>query len=571
MTQKEALDILKMGKNVFLTGEAGSGKTYVLNKYINYLKQFNVDVAITASTGIAATHLGGVTVHSWSGIGIKDNLTDYDLDLLEQKQYLWKRFEKVKVLIIDEISMLKNSTLDSIDLVCRTFKKNNAPFGGLQVIFSGDFFQLPPIDKRNSNPEPQQISFEEDIIYMDNDFVEESQVPFAFKSRAWREADLHICYLDQQFRQKDKSLIKILSEIRSGEISQESLDILNKRIMNVDDDEIPKLYTHNTNVDQFNSKKLSCINCLEKFYDMESKGRANLVDALKRGCLVPEKLCIKEGALVMFVKNNPIQGYVNGTVGEVVGFEDGYPVVIDKNKNRFVALPQTWAIKDGEKVLAEISQVPLRLAWAVTVHKSQGMTLDKALIDLSKSFVEGQGYVAISRIKSLDGLFLKGFNQKAVEVHGEVISFDKKLKKHSEIYSSKLKKTEEERIKKYHFEFAESVKSSKKKKAQEKPSTYEITKQHVLKKEPISKIAKQREIAEKTIYAHVEKLVKEKGLSLDDIKYLKPGTEKFNKIKRAFQKTKGTKLKPVFEELEEKVSYDDIQIVRMFLDTDLKK
>ncbi len=146
MLQSEALDILKLGKNVFLTGPAGSGKTHVLNEYIKYLKSNAVDVAVTASTGIAATHLGGQTIHSWSGLGIRDVLTDYDIENMMEKQYLYKRFEKTKVLIIDEVSMLHHYRLDLIEWICRQFKRNEKPFGGMQVILSGDFFKSILVD-----------------------------------------------------------------------------------------------------------------------------------------------------------------------------------------------------------------------------------------------------------------------------------------------------------------------------------------------------------------------------------------------------------------------------------------
>jgi ATP-dependent exoDNAse (exonuclease V) alpha subunit len=147
MLQSHALDILKLGKNVFLTGPAGSGKTYVLNEYVRYLKSHGVDVAVTASTGIAATHLGGQTIHSWSGLGVRDTLTDYDIDDLMQRAYLYKRFERTKVLIIDEVSMLHHYRLDLIEWICRQFKRNEKPFGGMQVVFCGDFFQLPPVTR----------------------------------------------------------------------------------------------------------------------------------------------------------------------------------------------------------------------------------------------------------------------------------------------------------------------------------------------------------------------------------------------------------------------------------------
>jgi len=561
MTQKEALKILKMGKNVFLTGPAGSGKTHVLNEYINFLKQHGVEVAVTASTGIAATHLKGMTIHSWTGLGIKDFLTDYDLDNLEQKQYLWKRFEKTKVLIIDEISMLSYSTLDAIDQVSKLFKRNNEPFGGLQVIFSGDFFQLPPIERKQM--------YDEQTIFMDEEEI--SRTPFAFKSKAWKECDLYTCYLSEQFRQEDNILMNLLCEIREGELSEKSLEILNKRIIKEDNPEITKLYTHNINVDNFNSQKLYSIKADERAYLMSSRGKAPLIESLKRGSLVPERLVLKKGALVMFVKNNPIAGYVNGTVGEVVDFEEGYPVIVTKNGERFIATPQTWSIEEGDKILAEISQVPLKLAWAVTIHKSQGMTLDKAVIDLSKSFIEGQGYVALSRVKTLEGLFLKGFNAMAVKVHDEILNLDKKLKSDSEEIFIHINKMTPEEFQKQHQEFFEKIGASKNKTKEivEKLSTYEITHNLIKNKKTFEEIAEERDIKMPTILSHIEKLLEEKVLLNKEIEYLKPKTKEFKQmlkdVKKAVEKVGDEKLTPLFTFLDKKYSFEQIKLALLFL------
>jgi len=461
MTQAETLKILKMGENIFLTGAAGSGKTHVLKEYIKFLKEHEIGVAVTASTGIAATHLKGVTIHSWSGIGIRDTLSDREIDEMEQQSYLWKRFEKTNVLIIDEISMLSATTLNLIDRVAKNFKRNNKPFGGMQVIFSGDFFQLPPIEKRTAvNSSPKE--YQEKIIFMDEEEEEDIiGTPFAFKAKSWKEAKLCVCYLSEQFRQNDDEFSSLLGEIRDGTFSEKSVEILNKRIIQNEDEEITKLFTHNVNVDGFNNKKIAEINEEEKTFRMLTKGKVNLIESLKKGCLVPEHLLLKKGALVMFVKNNPTVGYINGTVGRIVNFIETYPMVECDDGERYLAKPQTWSIEDGGKILAEISQVPLKLAWAVTIHKSQGMTLNKAVIDLSNAFVEGQGYVAISRVKSLKGLFLKGFNKKALEVHKEIISTDKKLKEDSSRLFNETKKINQKDFKERHEAFLKRVRSKK--------------------------------------------------------------------------------------------------------------
>lgn len=562
MNQKEVLKVLKMGKNVFLTGAAGSGKTYVLNEYIQFLRQLGVDVAVTASTGIAATHLRGVTIHSWSGIGIKDVLTDHDLDSMEQKVYLWKRFEKTKVLVIDEISMLSASTLDCVDRVCKFFKRSEEPFGGIQVIFSGDFFQLPPIEKKKQ--------YEENTIFLDDE--EESGKPFAFKSKSWKESDLKVCYLSEQYRQKDDEFTNLLSEIRDGEVSTKSIELLNKKIVKDIDQDITKLYTHNINVDSFNNKKLQEVKGEEKSYNIVTTGNTNLVEAIKRGSMISEKLTLKKGAIVMFTKNNPVEGYVNGTVGEIVGFKDSYPLVKDKDGNTFLASPQSWSIIEGEKTLAEISQVPLKLAWAVTIHKSQGMTLDRAYMDLSGSFVEGQGYVALSRVKSLKGLYLKGFNRMALEVHGEVLNINEKFKKQSEVISKQVNKLKSSGFKNKHQEFMKKIGAKKNKVLDDdgkKLSTYDITHKLLKEKKSLDKIVSERDLKIGTIISHIEKLLDEKEIKRGDILYLKPKTEEFDnlfeEVKEESKKMDEFKLTPVFKALGGKYSFEDIKFAKIFI------
>ena len=560
--QSEALKVLKMGHNVFLTGAAGSGKTYVLNEYINFLKDYGVEVAVTASTGIAATHLKGMTIHSWSGIGIKDHLTDYDLEMMEEKSYLWKRFEKTKVLIIDEISMLSASTLDTVDRVCKFFKRNELPFGGMQVIFAGDFFQLPPIEKRRP--------YQEQTIFLDSEEV--SSTPFAFKSKAWANAKLHVCYLSEQFRQDDDVLMRLLSEIRDGEISEESTAILNERIVEEDYDEITKLHTHNINVDSFNDRQLQAINSREYVYSMTTKGKPALIEALKRGCLVPENLVLKKGALVMFVKNNPSEGYVNGTVGEVVDCDGAYPVVEDKYGKRYTASPQVWSIEEGSKVLVELAQVPLKLAWAVTIHKSQGMTLDKAVIDLSGSFVEGQGYVALSRVKRLEGLFLKGFNRMALSVHDEVRRMDIELRGLSDMIFKQIKKLKQKDFEKQHERFLKTIGASKvkvKDSKGQKLSTYQMTVELLKEEKSLEEIVKDRGLKSATILSHLEKLLEDGSITKEDILYLKPGDDEFDmiieEVRQEAEKLEEIKLTPIFNALNGQYSFDQIRFALLFI------
>jgi ATP-dependent exoDNAse (exonuclease V) alpha subunit len=547
MTQEEAYDILQLGYNVYLTGSAGAGKTYLLNRYIEYLKKNNVEVAVTASTGIAATHMGGVTIHSWSGLGIRHRLTEQDLDVLEERRYLFERFQNTRVLIIDEVSMLHHFRLDLVEKIVRSFKRNNLPFGGMQVILCGDFFQLPPVSR---SPEPE--------------------AKFIYHSDAWNEMNLKICYLHEQHRQTDDACIKVLNDIRGNRVSEETLMPLRRRYQKEPKVSIPptKLYTHNVDVDAVNEEEIEILDGEEEVFEMTSRGRAPLIEALKKSCLAPEKLRLKIGARVMFVKNNMEAGYVNGTLGKVVAFENGMPVVETARGVRITAQPMSWIIEEDGKMKAEITQVPLRLAWAITVHKSQGMSLDAVEVDLSKSFEKGMGYVALSRVRTLDGLKLLGLNKIALEVNPEVLEFDKELLGLSGSAEDELRmlSAEEKTHRQKEYLASISIKKEKKKKI----STLEETRALLPQKLSIREMAQKRGITEGTILEHLEKLVQEgKVNALRELAHLKPQAKRFEKMKTAFdavyKETGEIKLTPVREILGESFNFEELRFARLFL------
>ncbi|NOY35454.1 MAG: AAA family ATPase [bacterium] len=544
MTQKEALDILKMGSSVFLTGAPGSGKTFLLNEYIGFLKGRGARVGVTASTGIAATHLSGLTIHSWAGIGIKDELTPFDLDRISQRQNIKSRIKNTKVLVIDEVSMLHSFRLDLVDQVCRAVRRDERPFGGIQVVLCGDFFQLPPISRGGED------------------------ASFVNSSRVWSEMDLKICYLHEQHRHSDSSLIQILREIRENNVGEETLNKLRERRGGeLKQGTATKLFTHNANVDAINRRHLEEIKGREQAYDMRvNAGNKPAVESLKKSCLAPEELRLKEGAAVMFVKNNPEQRYFNGTMGTVIGFNSsGFPIVQTADGRKIIAKKEDWNMEEDGKIKASISQLPLRLAWAITIHKSQGMSMDAAEIDLSSSFVEGMGYVAISRVKTLNGLRLLGLNDMALKVNEEILSLDEELARMSERATGELKKMKNEEKEKRQKEFAGSVSGPGGARANglEKISTYDITKNLVGQTMSVAEMAAEREMTEETIVNHLEKLI-ERGDKID-IEHLKPRQDRFEKIKAAFEKSKSTKLTPARRTLGPHFSYSEIKLARLFL------
>lgn len=547
MKQSEALQILKMGHNVFITGAAGSGKTHLLNEYIAYLKKHGVEIGITASTGIAATHMGGMTIHAWSGLGIRDSLDEYELDALESRPYLWKRMEHAKVLIIDEISMLHHFRIDLVDKILRAFKRNDEPFGGIQVVLCGDFFQLPPVSRHG-----------------------EPKAEFAYKSDAWRALDLKICYLEEQHRQTDSTYLRILNDIRENTVSEDTLEHLESRFSKGEGDRLAtKLYSHNVDVDSENEKELAKISGELFEYEMSGRGKQALVETMTKGCLAPHLLRLKKNARVMFVKNNFDMGYANGTLGTVVECDEDQVIVETNNGDRIDVAPATWMVAEEGEVMAEITQFPLRLAWAITVHKSQGMSLDAAEVDLSQAFERGMGYVALSRVRTLEGLVLKGLNGTALCVHDEVLQFDGRFREESEKHADEMLELGEVERERFQEEFLASIASSGKRVKKVVISTRGETKQLLDEKLSLEEIAARRGLKRETIITHVEELRKEGAVV--DILHLKNEIhpEKLKKILSAFEKVKGTeeegKLSPVKRILGDAVSFEEIRLARLFL------
>lgn len=559
MEQSKALAILKSGRNVFLTGSAGAGKTYVLNQYIKYLKQHGVPVAITASTGIAATHMNGQTIHSWAGIGIKDYVSERYLASLRDKKYFRDKMDKVKVLIIDEISMLHRTQLDAVDFVLKFFKQNDEPFGGIQVIFSGDFFQLPPIGEE----------------------WEESRDKFCFMSDAWVNSKVHICYLTTQYRQTNNALNDILNEIRTGVISDRTISLLESRIQYFPDeiDSQTRLYTHNMDVNRINKGQLINIDSSVKVFEAKVAGNPALVEVLKKSVLADEILELKIGAKVMFVRNNFDVGFVNGTLGTVTGYtEKDEPIIKSLDGEFYVAKPESWAIEDETgKALASFTQVPLRLAWAITIHKSQGMTLDSAFIDLSKAFEKGQGYVALSRLRDLNSLTLHGLNQIALEIDSLAMKADRRFQELSNLIDEKLDEVElkDSWVPFIKFaggtldkkQIAKNLEKSKVKAKGPKKSTVEITLEYVKEGLSLEEIAEKRGLSTSVIVDHIGS-IKSIEPDLDYTKF-KPSEKILEKVRFAYSEIEFEEnriLKPIFDYFSGEISYEDIKKALLFIE-----
>ncbi|MDP4544158.1 AAA family ATPase [Psychrobacter faecalis] len=638
MRQSSALDILKTGQNVFLTGSAGSGKTYTLNQYIDYLRARRVPVAVTASTGIAATHMNGTTIHSWSGIGIKDELSDRDLANLSRKQFLADRLKDTAVLIIDEISMLHAKQLNLVGQVLKYVRKNDKAFGGIQVVVAGDFFQLPPIGSKG----------------------ETNREKFAFMSEAWLDAKFHICYLSEQHRQLSEAanggldLDDILNQIRRQEVSFEAIAALEATFDQNVDIKRTRLYTHNLNVNKINDKELAALDGEMMRFEATSTGDSKLVETLKKTVRTQDDLVLKVGAKVMFIKNNSELGVSNGTMGELIGFaavkiddskdtsddliEDTAQDAIAKNtKNKakkdkeskekpkdkkpttqkmpvvrlnsgreVIAEPEEWIIEDETgDVLASYLQVPLCLAWAITIHKSQGMTLEAAEIDLSRTFELGQGYVALSRLKSLAGLQLLGMNDMSLQLDPLARGADKRFLALSEEADANYAMLDEESMTQAHEKFilksggtlSKSVIKAyanlqKKRREQQQAqidkkqklgnqvsdksdSTLLATRILLEESLSIAEISQARQLSQSTIMRHIAELKsQDPSLACD---HLRPDDEVMTAVGNAYVAIKvannpndfnddgSVKLRPIFEHLKQAIDYNTIRLALIFI------
>jgi ATP-dependent DNA helicase PIF1 len=552
MTQQEALNVLKTGANVFLTGSPGSGKTYTVRAYIDWLRSHGIDPSITASTGVAATHIHGLTLHAWSGIGITDVFTSFEIDRIAGKEHVAKRIQRTSILIIDEVSMLSGTILDAVDMICRQVRGNDLAFGGIQVVLVGDFFQLPPIAGRGR------------------------PVSFAFESQAWRALHIVTCYLTEQHRQDDGVFLSLLSAIRAGTFSEDESEVLQERFVEMKEVplEIPRLYTHNVDVDTLNNSQLAALPGASHVFSMEQGGTAALVEGLKRGCLSPEKLALKEGAVVMCTKNNPQLGYANGTLGKVVSFDEDttYPC-IELSDGRVVMLsPSDWVVEDEGKIRASITQIPLRLAWAVTVHKSQGQSMDAAAMDLSRAFEYGQGYVALSRVRTIEGLYLSGWSARALAIHPQVVRHDAHFQAASEAAEERfaeLDESGERQIMEEQFIRAaggsiEVLTPSERKAGVGKTSTYDETARLLSEGMSLADIAKGRELTLGTICDHVDTLLSLKRITQEEASKLLSAKLRSHlpEIEKSFRSLGFERLAPVHGELGGAFTYDDLKLAR---------
>ncbi len=419
-TLKYIKKLIKDGENVFVTGSAGTGKSFILNRL---KKEFGFEV--TSTTGMAAVNVGGQTIHAWSGAGICNLPLDFAIQNILKKSNLVKRIRNTKILAIDEISMLDAASFDYINNILKSVRASNLPFGGLQVVFFGDFFQLPPVDKTSG---------------------------FCFESMAWKELNLKNVLLRKIYRQEDSSFAEILNDIRQNNFKDSDFKVFYSRnnAQIPDKKEILHIFATNSDADAYNEKKFNELDekteeLLASDVLMKNEEADKIVtttaeidglnerykttwSSLDKYCRAPQKLELKKGCRVMLLKNIDFDaGLINGSCGVVEGFDDGIiNVKFDNGEFKSIKQFEFDYMKDG-KIAARRVQYPFRLAYGITIHKSQGMTLEEVFIDFSRIFEYGQAYVALSRVKSLGGLYLKSFSPQKIMANPKIVEFYKQL------------------------------------------------------------------------------------------------------------------------------------------------
>lgn len=400
--QKRILEAVLSGKNIFFTGSAGTGKSFLLRRIISALPP-DVTVA-TASTGVAACHIGGITLHQFAGIGLGTASLDRCYEMASRRATLWR---KTKHLIIDEISMIDADYFDKVEAVARHIRRNDRPFGGIQLILCGDFFQLPPVSKDNS-------------------------AKFCFQSSAWYKC-VHFNYeLRIVHRQKDSEFISILNNIRIGRVTDEIAETLKATAkQKIEDNGIlaTRLCSHINEAEDINEFQLNELKGESKVFIAQDSD-PSMTATINQQLTVPDKLVLKIGAQVMLLKNiNVSKGLVNGARGVVLKFDQNVPVIQFKSGVQHHATLEKWAIKTNLGTVVQRKQIPLKLAWAFSIHKSQGLTLDCVEMCLSRVFNAGQAYVALSRAQSLQSLRVLDFNSQQVWAHTDVLKFYKRFRR----------------------------------------------------------------------------------------------------------------------------------------------
>lgn len=417
---QDVLDAIDAGHNVFLTGSAGSGKTYLASKFASQAS----NVAMTATTGVAALNLGGETVHRFLGLGVAARpfeagkiIAKWDMIKHSSRSWdveKWKLMQKVDTIVVDEVSMLRRDQFELMDIVLSSIRENNLPFGGVQMILVGDFLQLPPV-----------------VTDYDLQKYKDLRQPYCFQSDVWGHAGFKAFNLTTNYRQGEGEFLNALERIRVGDVSDSTKAMLNSRLNAILNTNISpvRIFTHKVDVDKENFERLKLLPGDKLLSEAEYTGKDYDIEILKKECPADDRLYFCAGAQIMMLTNDTAGRWVNGSMGII---ESTQPVKIRLATGQLVEVaPNIWervahiVKKDvvETKKVATMTQYPFKLAYATTIHKSQGLTLDYIDLDLAKCFATGQAYVALSRGRTLNGITIRSWEPKNIKADAPVLKF----------------------------------------------------------------------------------------------------------------------------------------------------
>ena len=406
--QTRALAQLKRGGNAFVTGAAGSGKSFLISRFLRV--HGDETFPVLASTGAAAILIGGRTFHSFFGLGIMQGGLEATVERAVKNKRLVRRLKKAQGVVVDEVSMLSGITLRAAERIAREARGKSSPWGGLQVVTVGDFAQLPPVS-----------------TYGTGDGAKD----WAFLDEVWAASEFSPAVLKTIFRTRDADFLAILNLVREGICNEPVARFLAAHTLapgGVVEGEATRLFPHRDTTERYNLERLAGIPGESRTFATEYFGEERHVETLKRNAPIPEQLTLKEGALVMIRFNDPQGRWVNGSLGHVRGFTEDF-LKVELLKGTTAELERvSFNVLDAEgKEVAAARNFPVNLAYATTIHKAQGMTLDRVVVDLRKLWEPGQAYVALSRVKSADGLIVTGWTSSSIKTDPRVTAFNRSL------------------------------------------------------------------------------------------------------------------------------------------------
>lgn len=530
--QQKAIDVLRRQGNVFLTGAAGTGKSFLLNHYL--ADKNHDDFPIVASTGAAAVLVGGRTFHSFFGLGIMEGGLRETIHRAVRNRKLAYRLNRAACVIIDEVSMLSGMSIAAAEEIARAVRRNEEPWGGLRIICVGDFAQLPPIARGAEAKD------------------------WAFTHEAWQSSDFQSALLSTVMRTQDTEFLRILNFVRVGTVNQDVVDFLNAR-MDVTQDlsDATRLFPHRAQAEQFNQVRLSMIDSPVHSFPTQYEGAERYIEAARKAVPIPDTLHLKRGALVMMRRNDQSgkMRYVNGSLGHVRGFgEDELTVellngdVIDVTVEGF-----NYLDGDGQEV-AVAYNFPVTLAWATTIHKAQGASLDRMVVNLDHLWEPGQAYVALSRVRSAEGLVVERWNPSSIRAEPLVTRFYDGLADAMQKYVPRAL---------YQPKVVMKIELPPKKTSQKdaKKARVGAVFRALEAKKPLTEIMKETDLSDDTVLRYIDQFIETNVCP--DLSYLVDDLDRIDDIKDAFSDLGLEKLKPVYDKLEQFVDYETLKLVRL--------